>query len=232
MSVAAAAAHELIETHGLRSALELGPHHAPRCRGQCHKDYLELPDLEVPAKVIMHDARRTPWPMEDDAYDLFVGLQVFEHLVDSQNAAFQEVHRIAKHTVISLPIDWVMKDPTNTHHQISNERALTWFEPVECEAPIEVGNAGPGKRLVSSREPQPVSPDAACRTRSAQAFFQTETCLVLSSVSSERSQSAHRCASSARRCAPSDPSRPARRSGTGCCGTAPYRPRTPSRGSR
>ena len=131
MSVAAAAAHDLIETHGLRSALEPRPHTgAPSSSGPMSGTTLELPDLEVPAKVIIHDARRTPWPMEDDAYDLFVGLQVFEHLVDSQNAAFQEVRRIAKHAVISLPIDWVMKDPTNTHHQISNEQALTCLEPV------------------------------------------------------------------------------------------------------
>ncbi len=147
MSVAATAAEQLIETYGLRTALELGPHLRPLVVGADVMDYRELPDLEVPAKVILHDARKTPWPMEDDAYDLFVGLQVFEHLVGSQNEAFQEVRRVAKHAVISLPIDWVMKDPTNSHHQISNERALTWFAPV-VPTRIEVGNPGPGKRLV------------------------------------------------------------------------------------
>ena len=67
MSVAAAAADELIETYGLRSALELGPHLRPLVVGADVMDYRELPDLEVPAKVIIHDARWTPWPMEDDA---------------------------------------------------------------------------------------------------------------------------------------------------------------------
>ena len=71
-----------------------------------------------------------PWPVDDKAYDLFMALQVFEHLTDRQREAFLEVRRIARHAIISLPIDWVMDDPRNCHHQISNERVLSWFAPI------------------------------------------------------------------------------------------------------
>ena len=73
--------------------------------------------------------------------------QVFEHLGDRQAEAFLEVCRVARHAIISLPIDWEMDDPTNIHHQISNEKALSWFAPV-VPTRVELGNPGPRKRLV------------------------------------------------------------------------------------
>ena len=48
-------------------------------------------------------------------YDLFVALQVFEHLRDRQREAFREVRRVARHAIISLPIGWrwtARPDPT------------------------------------------------------------------------------------------------------------------------
>ena len=96
---------------------------------------------------MIHNARRTPWPLEDVQYDLFVGLQVFEHLGRKQPEAFAEVRRVARHAVLSLPIDWEMEDPTDCHHRISHERALSWFEPTVPSA-VVVGNEGPRKRLI------------------------------------------------------------------------------------
>jgi hypothetical protein len=148
MSAAANVADHLIETYHLTSALELGPHIRPLIVGADVMDRDRPPDLQTSGQIVIHDATKTPWPFEDKAYDLFVGLQVFEHLVGKQHEAFQEVRRVARHAVISLPIDWVMKDPTNCHHQISNERALSWFEPV-VPTHIEIGTPGPtGKRLI------------------------------------------------------------------------------------
>ena len=147
VSAAATIADDLIARHGLRSALELGPHLRPLIVGADVMDLTAQPDLQTDGKVIEHDATAVPWPAADDAYDLFVGLQVFEHLVGKQDIAFSEVRRIAKHAVISLPIDWTMKDPTNCHHQISNERALSWFAPT-VPTRVVVGNPDPGKRLI------------------------------------------------------------------------------------
>ena len=147
ISAAATAADDLIARHGLRSALELGPHLRPLIVGADVMDRNEPTDLIDAGKVVVHDAREAPWPFADGAYDLFVALQVFEHIVGGQEAAFREVRRVARHAVISLPSDWVMTDPTNCHHMISNERALSWFAPVEPTR-ILVGNEAPGKRLI------------------------------------------------------------------------------------
>ncbi len=149
LSVAAHAAHDLIDRHGLRSAVELGPHLCSIVVGADAIDIRRQPELALApgAREIEHDARRVPWPIADRAYDLFVGLQVFEHLGTAQPAAFAEVRRIARHAIISLPIDWTMDDPRNCHHQISHERALSWFAPVRPTR-VLVGNGGSRKRLV------------------------------------------------------------------------------------
>ena len=97
--------------------------------------------------ITIHDATQAPWPVDDKAYDLFVALQVFEHLRDRQPEAFLEVRRIARHAIISLPIDWEMDDPRNCHHQISNERVLSWFAPIVPTRVVE-GNGGKRRRLI------------------------------------------------------------------------------------
>ena len=149
MSRAAGLAGDLIEAHGLQSALELGPHLRPVIVGADVMDVRTQADLEIApsARFVHHDASQAPWPVEDGAYDLFVALQVFEHLGNNQNVAFQEVRRVARHALISVPIDWEMDDPTNCHHRISEERALSWFQPV-VPTRVEVGNTGPRKRLI------------------------------------------------------------------------------------
>jgi hypothetical protein len=86
-------------------------------------------------------------------------MQVFEHLGTRQNEAFLEVCRIARHAIISLPIDWQMLDPTNCHHQISHEKALSWFRPV-VPTRIHRGNPGPRKRLIYVFENLPSHPGA------------------------------------------------------------------------
>jgi hypothetical protein len=159
MSAAARLVAELIAREDLTSALELGPHLRPLVTGA---DVLELTERPVPEGargLIVHNATSAPWPIEDRAYDLFVGLQVFEHLGDAQRTAFAEVCRVARHAIISLPIDWVCKNPADSHHQISNERVLSWFAPRVPDRIVE-GNPGPGARLIYvfehlDREPPP-----------------------------------------------------------------------------
>jgi len=146
-SVVCDVASELIDRHGLRSALELGPNKRSTIVGADVMDRISQPDLESEGPLIVHDATVLPWPIADRAYDLFVGLQVFEHLDDRQAVAFGEVRRIARHAIISLPIDWDMKDPTNVHHQLSHETALSWFAPT-VPTRVMLGNPAPHKRLV------------------------------------------------------------------------------------
>jgi hypothetical protein len=167
LSVAAALAGDLIETYGLRSALELGPNLRPVVVGADVMDITAQSDLQLSpsARFLLHDATVVPWPIADKAYDLFVALQVFEHLRPNQNAAFLEVCRVAQHAVISLPIDWEMDDPRNCHHRISQERALSWFRPFRPTR-IEIGNPGSRKRLIFVFENLGNGPDgAAIETR-------------------------------------------------------------------
>jgi Methyltransferase domain len=147
VSAAAAQAEDLIDRHGLRSALELGPHAQPLIVGA---DVMVLKPSDPPspdAEVVVHDATKVPWPIADQRYDLFVALQVFEHLGDKQPDAFHEVRRVARNAIISLPIDWVMDDPRNCHHMLSQERVLSWFAPV-APTRIVVGNGGQKRRMI------------------------------------------------------------------------------------
>jgi hypothetical protein len=149
MSAAADLAGNLIETHGLQSAIELGPHLRPVIVGADVMDLRAQSELELPppARLLIHDATQAPWPIDDKQYDLFVALQVFEHLGTAQNAAFHEVCRVARTALISVPIDWQMDDPRNCHHRISHERALSWFQPFEPTR-VVVGNPGARKRVL------------------------------------------------------------------------------------
>ena len=149
MFVAGVLSGDIIDTYRAKNALELGPHLRPVIVGA---DVMDLDErsrdtLEGAGHVVVHDATVTPWPIADKRYDLFVALQVFEHLGTRQPEAFREVCRVARHAIISLPIDWQMADPENCHHQLSAEKALSWFLPV-VPTRIVVGNAGPKKRLI------------------------------------------------------------------------------------
>ncbi len=116
------------------SVLELGPSFltiAKKC------DIMHLPEIDswgIPAVVngvsYAHDATVIPWPLKDKQYDMFIALQVFEHLGDKQKEAFQEAKRIANSIILSLPYKW---DCTNahegyypSHHMIDEETIIKW----------------------------------------------------------------------------------------------------------
>jgi hypothetical protein len=146
-SVALGQVSRLIRRHGLQTALELGAPVRPIVVGADVIDIKARPELDPTIPITIHDATQIPWPLDDKAYDLFVALQVFEHLRDRQREAFLEVRRVARHAVISLPIDWEMDDPRDKHHGISNERVLSWFAPIAPTRVIE-GSGGRRRRLI------------------------------------------------------------------------------------
>lgn len=152
-------AARLIRRDGLRTALEMGAPIRPVVVGADVMDITARPGLDPTATFIRHDATVAPWPVADKSYDLFVALQVFEHLGDRQREAFLEVRRVARNAIISLPIDWEMAKPSDIHHQISQERVLSWFAPVRPTR-VVTGNSGPRKRLIFVFEdlPLPASP--------------------------------------------------------------------------
>ena len=145
--IALAEATKLITKHGLQNALELGVPVRPIIAGADCMDYRVRPQLQPGLPMTIHDATVVPWPFGDKQYDLFVALQVFEHLGDRQPQAFLEVRRIARHAILSLPIDWDLADTTNIHHGITHERVLSWFAPV-VPTRVVIGSRGRLTRLV------------------------------------------------------------------------------------
>ena len=157
MLVASRIANEMIRRRDLRTGLELGPNLRSLIVGADTMELETNPDLQAEGRRFVHDATVTPWPAADKAYDLFVAMQVFEHLGTHQREAFNEVRRVARNAMLSLPIDWTQADPADIHHQISRERVLSWFAPV-VPSRVMVGNGGPKTRLIFVFEDLP-APD-------------------------------------------------------------------------
>jgi hypothetical protein len=157
LAVAGSVVAEMVARKRLRTALELGPHLRSLIVGADVMDVIRRDGLQAEGRRIVADATKAPWPVEDKAYDLFVALQVFEHLGTRQPEAFREVRRIARNAILSLPIDWVMADPRNCHHGLTDEQVLAWFAPI-APTRVVVGNAGHRKRLLYVFEDLP-APD-------------------------------------------------------------------------
>lgn len=50
-----------------------------------------------------HDLRITPWPIEDNKYDVFIALRVFHHMLDKAEECFKEMCRISEFIILVLP---------------------------------------------------------------------------------------------------------------------------------
>jgi hypothetical protein len=108
----------------LNSVLELGPYLLPIVVGS---DVMDRKPY-LPGIKYLHDATKTPWPIKDKAYDLFIALQVWEHLCDRQGnyqkEAFREVMRISKMAILSFPYKW--KGGGKTHMGIDEKVISEW----------------------------------------------------------------------------------------------------------
>lgn len=141
-----------------QSVLEVGPALFTVVK---NSDIMRLPEVDkwgIPANIesieYLHDATKTPWPVEKK-YDLFIALQVFEHLVDSQARAFQEVKRIANYAILSLPYKWdCPKDNANypEHHMIDEDTILSWTNGEPPTKWVYIERTGPqvskGERII------------------------------------------------------------------------------------
>jgi len=117
-----------------RCAIELGPYRLPILPEADTMDRCSHPR----PPTILHDAMIAPWPIQDRAYDLFIALQVWEHLGSSQAAAFREVQRVARAAILSFPYRWNCPDRPD-HHGIDEARIAEWT----ChKPPAEVVHAG------------------------------------------------------------------------------------------
>ncbi|HUX17299.1 MAG TPA: hypothetical protein VMW52_12560 [Phycisphaerae bacterium] len=108
--------------------------------------------------TFVHDARRTPWPIRDGAYDLFIALQVWEHLDGRQVEAFREVKRIARSAIISVPWQW--PDRFGAHAKIGESVLSAWTDgtPGRFDCLIE----GPLPRMICYWPDLPSESESAC----------------------------------------------------------------------
>lgn len=110
---------EIIKRLNPSSLLELGP--GPACfKLAKDSDTMDI----VEGCIIQHDATKIPWPIQDKKYDLFVALQVWEHLDNKQKEAFSEVIRISKRAIFSFPYKW--KNDTPMHRNIDKKKIKKW----------------------------------------------------------------------------------------------------------
>jgi hypothetical protein len=91
--------------------LEIGTMGMPIVQGS---DLFEYKDadwaLNSPLKpAILHDARQTPWPIDDKKYELLIALRVFQHLVPNQRECFLEARRVAQQIILVVPENYPNK---------------------------------------------------------------------------------------------------------------------------
>jgi hypothetical protein len=128
------AALRLIEGLNYSSVLELGPYERPLIQGA---DLMDL-TAHIPNVRFQHDASDVPWPVADKQYDLFVALQVWEHLSDYQREAFGEVIRCSRYALLSFPLNWNI--PGDCHHSIDEALIEEWTLFVKPIRSIVVSN--------------------------------------------------------------------------------------------
>lgn len=115
-----------------RSILELGPYKAPVVQGSDMMDR----DVYFDNLTVQHDATQIPWPQEDKQYDMFIALQVWEHLEGKQQDAFKEVMRVSRQAILSFPYNWDC--PGDCHHGITRDTIHEWTLGIEPEEIIDV----------------------------------------------------------------------------------------------
>lgn len=83
------------------------------------KNKIEKPDL-------LWNAFDIPWIIKDKQYDVFIALQVWEHLKGKQKEVFKEVPRISNWAIFSFPYKW---KGNSSHSKITKRKIKEWTYP-------------------------------------------------------------------------------------------------------
>lgn len=123
---------QILREEAPEKVLELGPYLTPIVKGSDTMDIRK----NNPQLTYLHDAKVTPFPIADRSYDIFIGLQVWEHLDGRQREAFREVMRISKSAILSFPYKW--NRPGNHHHNIDEAIIAEWTLNTKPERIIRI----------------------------------------------------------------------------------------------
>ena len=78
-------------------------------------------------KIYIKDATNTPWSeIPNKYYDIVLCCQVFEHLNNKQLNVFNEIKRISKEAIITIPYKWNNVPKNNCHYMITDEHIKKW----------------------------------------------------------------------------------------------------------
>jgi hypothetical protein len=140
---------KIIHNEKFKSVIELGPGLLPIVKNSDvimnpQEDSFGKPN-EIRGKVYTFDATTKPWPINDKQYDLFIALQVWEHLDNKQSRAFREVMRVSKMAVLSFPYNWdggEEKPSHSAHRHIDREIIEDWTLNIKPEKIIEIPRTG------------------------------------------------------------------------------------------
>lgn len=150
---------KIIQNERFKNVIELGPGLLPIVKNSDvimnpEEDSFGKPN-EMKEKVFTFDATTKPWPIKDKQYDLFIALQVWEHLDNKQSRAFREVMRISKMAILSFPYNWdggEEKPSHRAHRSIDKEIIGDWTLNIKPEKIIEIPRTGPefskGPRII------------------------------------------------------------------------------------
>lgn len=114
----------------VNTVLEFGPYKLPFVEGSDIIDQYDKNLKYYPIDInnfIVHNCKKLPLPIEDKAYDLVIACQVLEHfgIFGEQVEIFNELERISKRAIISLPYLWFKPDERD-HHMIDEEMISFW----------------------------------------------------------------------------------------------------------
>ena len=140
---------EIVKFDDVETVLEMGPRRCPLVENEDVIDLVTKYIVDYPINInefIHHNCQKVPYPIEDKKYDLLISCQVLEHLGihGEQIAIFDELERISKRAIISLPYKWFT--PHNRdHHMIDKEVISVWasgrepvFEKINSERILQI----------------------------------------------------------------------------------------------
>lgn len=109
-------------------------------------DYIDSDNIDNKKYIL--DAINLPWNIEGKYYDVFIGLQVFEHFKNNkQYDVFNEIMRISKYAILSFPYKW-NKPEDLSHHNIDDEIIKKWTNNKTPEKIIYINTPKQRKRVI------------------------------------------------------------------------------------
>lgn len=97
-------------------------------------DTIDINPKQNPTYIL--DISKTPYPFKDKQYDLFIALQVWEHLNSKQIEAFNEVKRICNSAILSFPYKW--KKGHESHLNIDENIIANWTNNIKPDLKIQI----------------------------------------------------------------------------------------------